>query len=449
MVGTMRGTRPAVALPAAVLLASAAPAAARPVEVSGSLAPRGTVTIAWHGDPARGCAAAGLCGYSGSVTIPADDGNYDFTMAGGRLLDGYVFVESYARQPVVRVKRTEAGAEGGACVDTMSGTAIDLNTARAGRNRLRLSLDEEGVSPGRCAGPELTGLLTKLPHRTRTLSRLVAGRARVADFSGDATFSRGRFSGTIHSTLRVGFRKGDAGVYESGPPGGRSRRRRIRVADVHAVYRVVTLEGAISTSFVGLTDPPCADLDACGVSGSSRWAVRSAHGRFAFDATARARRGDRGVRGAVAAVRRGPARVFGDGDLSRSVGTTTADVSRAGGGGACHDRASASSPGVSVYNEPRTRLRFEFAGEDAAPSPTDLLRTGCPGPREEDVLGFGSPAAGSVSMQAFGRQTITTRMRDSGRFERSAYSGTHSSDLTLGLRLVSIHASYRRARGIE
>jgi hypothetical protein len=52
-------------------------------------------------------------------------------------------------------------------------------------------------------------------------------------------------------------------------------------------------------------------------------------------------------------------------------------------------------------------------------------------------------------MQAFGRQTITTRMRDSGRFERSAYSGTHSSDLTLGLRLVSIHASYRRARGIE
>jgi hypothetical protein len=448
MVGTMRGTRPAVALSAAVLLASAAPAAARLVEVSGPLAARGTVTIAWHGDPARGCAAAGLCGYSGSVTLRPDEGDYVFTMAGGRLLDSYAFIESYTGAPIVRVARTEPGTDGGACVDSMSGTSIDLNIARAGRNRLRLGLDEEGLSAGRCAGPDLGGLLTKLPHRTRTLSRIVAGRARVADFSGDAAFSKGRFSGTIRSTLRVGFRKGDAGTPDFGSPRAPSRRRLVRVADVHAVYRVVTLEGAVSTSFAGLTDPPCADLDACGVSGSSSWAVRSGRGRFAFDATARARRGDRGVHGALAAVRRGPASVFGDGDLSRSVGTTTADVSRAGGT-ACHDTVRAFSAGVSAYNEPRTRLRFEFAGEDAAPSPTDLLRTGCPGPREEDVLGFGSPAAGSVSMQAFGRQAVTARMRGSGRFERSAYSGTHSSDLTLGLRLVSIHASYRRARGIE
>lgn len=444
----MRGIRLGAMAAAGALLLAAAPAGARQVEVAGSLAPKGVVTIAWHGDPARGCAAAGLCGYSGSVTMLANDGYYDFTLAGRRLLDSYAFIESYDRQPIVRVKRTEAGAEGGACVDTLSGTAIDLNTARAGRNRLRLSLDEEGISPGRCAGPELAGLLTKLPHRTRALSRIVAGRARVADFSGDVAFSQGRFAGTIHSTLRVGFRKGDAGTFESRPPRAPGGRRLIRVADVHAVYRVASLTGGISTSFGGLTDPPCADLDACGLSGSSSWAVSSAHGSFAFEAVARARRGDRGLRGALAAVRRGPASVYGEADLSRNLGTTTADLRRADGGAGCHDTASASSPGVAAYNEPATRLTFEFAGEDAFPSRTDLVRTGCPGPREDDVLGLGAPAAGSVSMKVFGRKTMKARMRGSGRYERKAYAGTQSTDLTLGLRLVSIHASYRRARGI-
>lgn len=447
MVGTMRGTWPAAGASAAAFFALASPAGARSVEVAGSLVPSGAVTIAWHGDPSRGCAAAGLCGYSGSLTVRPDEGDYDFTLAGGRLRDSYAFLDSYEGQPIVRVRRREAGTDGGACVDTLTGWAIDMNAARAGGDRVRFALDEEGLSPGRCAGPALPGLLSKLPRRMRTVSRIAAGRARAADFSGDVPFSKGRFSGTIHSTLRVGFRNGDGGAFEGGPPRRPGRPGKTRVADVHAVYRVASFTGAVSTSFGALTDPPCADLDACGVAGSSRWAVSSAAGRVVLDATARARRADRGVRGALAAVRRGPASVYGDGNLARNFGTITADVSRDGGAD-CHDTASASSPGVAALNEPAKRLTFEFAGEDAYPSPDDLLRTGCPGPREEDVLGFATPAAGSVPLKAFGTRTIGVRMRDSGRFERSGYSGTHSIDLRLGLRLVSIHASYRRARGI-
>src|SRR4051794_18886555 len=111
MVGTMRGTRPVVALPVAALLAWAAPATAGQIEVSGSVVPRGALTTAWHRDPARGCGAAGLCGYSGSVTVQPDEGNYGIPAAGGRLLDGFASSESYKRPPIDRGRRAEAGTE--------------------------------------------------------------------------------------------------------------------------------------------------------------------------------------------------------------------------------------------------------------------------------------------------------------------------------------------------
>jgi hypothetical protein len=433
----------------AAALFVAAPASAREIELSGGLFARGAITIAWHGDPARGCAAAGLCGYSGSLSVRPDDGQYYFTLAGGRLRDSYSSLDVFSIQPVVRVKRTEDGNEAGACVDVPASSTIDLTTARAGRNRVRLGVDEEGLSPGHCAGPDLSNLLTKLPRRTRSLSRIIAGRARGADFSGRVPFSKGRFSGTIHSTLRLGFGKGDPGTVTrtvGRPP--RDRRPLVRVVDVRAVYRVASFAGALTTSFGALTDPPCAELDACGVSGSSRWTVNSGRGVVAIDAVARARRTDRGLRGALAAVRRGPASVFGEGDLSRNVGTISADISRAGGAD-CHDTASAGSPGVVVLNVPAKRLTFELAGEDAFPAVVDLVRTGCPGPREEDALGPDVPAQGSVSLSAFGQSSIAGRMRGSGQFSAKGYSGTSSVDVTLTLRRVSIHAAYRRARGIE
>jgi len=97
---------------------------------------------------------------------------------------------------------------------------------------------------------------------------------------------------------------------------------------------------------------------------------------------------------------------------------------------------------------PARRLSFEFGGEDTYPSDVDLLRTGCPGPRDEDVLGLRNPAAGSVPLAALGRSSIDVRMRGSGHFRAAGYSGTRSADVALGLRRLSLRAVYRRARGI-
>src|SRR4051794_1815341 len=98
MASTMRGIALGAMVGAAALFA-VAPAHAREVELSGDLFGSGGITISWHGDPARGCAAAGLCGYSGSVNVRPDDGQYDFTLAGGRLRDSYSFLDVYSRRP--------------------------------------------------------------------------------------------------------------------------------------------------------------------------------------------------------------------------------------------------------------------------------------------------------------------------------------------------------------
>jgi hypothetical protein len=444
MVYTMRGIAIGAMAGAAALVA-AAPADARAVGASGNLVSRGGITVAWHGDPARGCAAAGLCGYSGSVEIRPDQGQYDFVLKGRRLAESYSFLDLYSTPPVIRVKRTDAAGEDGACVDQPLASDFGLTAANAGHGQVRFGLAVPDLSTARCAGPDLSSLVARLPRRTRSLSRLTK-RGAFVDFSGQVPFTAGRFRGTVRSTLRLRFSRSAPDVSSHSVPRPPDRRPRVRIVQLHARYRVTRVEGSLSGSFAALTDPPCADLDACGVSGTVTWAVSSNRGIFAIDAFARARRTDHGVRGALAAIRRGRGIVYGDGDLARDFGTTTADVSRSGGT-PCHDTAGASAPGLAVTDAASRRLTFELGGEDAFFASADLMRTGCPGPRDEDVLGVHRLAAGSLPIGVLADRSFGVRMRGSGRFASHGYSGTRSADFTLGLLRTSVRATYRRARG--
>jgi hypothetical protein len=146
-------------------------------------------------------------------------------------------------------------------------------------------------------------------------------------------------------------------------------------------------------------------------------------------------------------VRRRGAYVFGDADLSRDLGTTTVDLSRPNGV-ACHDSASAASPGLSAYNGSARRFTFELGGEDSFPTSVDLIRAGCPGPRDADALGFQPVASGSVPLRMLGRRAFTVGLHDAWDFSSNGYSGRNTSRFRLDLRRISMHASYRRARGI-
>src|SRR3954453_17793548 len=100
----MRGMAFGATLVAAVLT-TAAPAVARDELYSTSLRVTGSVTLSWHGDPARGCAEAGLCAYRGAAPVgPGSFGNRKLVTRGGRAVDGFTSA-SLDESPVVRVLR--------------------------------------------------------------------------------------------------------------------------------------------------------------------------------------------------------------------------------------------------------------------------------------------------------------------------------------------------------
>src|SRR5204863_9751716 len=172
------------AIAATGALLAATPANAHTTELLGDISATGGVTVTWHGDPARGCAAAGLCGYSGSAGLQPVYGSYDFFLAGGRRLrDSFSYLDTSL--DVTRVKRVDGSGEG-ACVDAPD-LSLYLTTARAGAGRGRLGFDGDGLSPGRCAGPDIQNVLALLPRHAISLSRLKK-RSLSVDMSGRASF---------------------------------------------------------------------------------------------------------------------------------------------------------------------------------------------------------------------------------------------------------------------
>jgi hypothetical protein len=262
-------------------------------------------------------------------------------------------------------------------------------------------------------------------------------------------FKSGHFSGVVRSTLRLRLgRAGTGGTDIIYPPRRppRDHRKRVRIVHLHTVYRVQRFAGALTASFGGLADPACTDFDACGLRGSSSWSLDSGRGTFVFDAYARARRSDRGLRGAFRAIGRGRAFAEGDGYPGRAFGHTVVDLTRPDGA-PCHDTTRVSSAGFSAYTIRAGRVHLELGGDANVLAGGELLRTGCPGPRDEDILGPDVIATGSMPAASLARRSITTRLGDRRAFEGHGYSGTENAGFTVELRRASARAKYLRVRG--
>jgi hypothetical protein len=432
--------RVAAGLGACVLVcvcAFAQPAAAA-TSVSAPLSFNGTVAASWHGDPARGCAEAGLCGYRGAVTVGSPtDGQFQIEGRHGHPR----FVLAYANlgtSAVVRVAH-----EQDACVDVAPVQELDaFGVVRNGRVRFELST--YGLSAARCAGPDASEFVERLPHRTVSLARLRRG-ALTLDFSGRVPYGSGRFSGTIRSTLRMRIGRLVVHHFRGGfPSGARPPVHPFRVVRIHAAYRVAGFQGSVRSSFRGASKPFCVTVDSCGSTGTSGWAIFSvAGGTLHFEAEARARPSDRGVRGALAAIERADG--FVDGytfaSLRHAVGESTADV-RLADGSRCHDASRAASPGIFAESSGR---RIEFAlGGDGDLSALDLLRVGCPGPLGSDIFAERPLASGSVPPSALLRRRLAVSLTSHGKFHGFGYSGTRRARFGLRLRRVAVRATYRQ-----
>ncbi|MEA2423080.1 MAG: hypothetical protein QOF55_2179, partial [Thermoleophilaceae bacterium] len=424
------------ALVCAVALTAAAPAVAAPGRLASTLTVTGSVTIAWHGDPARGCAGAGLCGYRGSLGARPDRfGQLTTLLRHGRPAEGEGYLD-LIEAPVTRVRRVEEAGDGGACADLARSSALYVTMTRRADGRLRLRLDADGLSPGRCAGPDLTHAMAGLRGTTISTARLLRGG--TVDMSSHAPLASGRFSGTVASTvrLRLGHARPqtDHTFTDFGQGVQEQKRRSPQVVHLHATYRVTRLTGKLATSFGGLAAPLCATVDGCGVSGASSWAILSAGGSVELDAFTLAPPRDRSLRGAIDAIGKRGGLAFAAGRFRHALGTTAAHVTRPDGV-ACNDAQRVPAPGLSSPVNARS-FQLDLGGEQAEPGEGDVVRAGCPGPAQQDVLGTRPLATASLPLRALLYRRVQIEMSGAGRFGDDAYAGTRGAHFTLTLRRV-------------
>jgi hypothetical protein len=189
-----RGFAGTLAVAVAVTLALPAHALAEE-----SLTTTGSITYTWQGNPARGCAQAGLCGVRGELILQPQADTSANAFRG--TIDLPIF------SPTLTVRAT---GPGGVCVDVPTNPAgSDLFIPRRRHGGL-VGRIEPPLSSSRCAGPSAQDL-ARLTFRVRRSG----GRRPSYDVRGRRSFVAGPFTGTLVSTLVLRPSKGGGGTSSS------------------------------------------------------------------------------------------------------------------------------------------------------------------------------------------------------------------------------------------
>ena len=347
----------------------------------------GALTVSWQGDPARGCAEAGVCDLAGSFTTRADPEQGSSVSSG----PSESHIDVSFEPPTVRVLRGPATDPLGACTDGVGGHAIQL---RRSRGRVRLAPEmfgyDEALGSGRCAGPLPDDVAAALPSARLPPRALRTGR--LLDFRARRPLAAGPFSGEVRSTLRVRVRQRRVADGEEGDGewaterlGPSERIRWVRRTRLELEFRVAEVAGSLTTAFRG-ADPGCLAFDACDLDGRIELRPRLGEEPTTLEVVATgplvARRGqaDR----ALAALRDGRLRLDYASAEESLPAALSADVGRLDGP-RCRDGRDVALPALTVEETPAgTQLQV---GSESYGDSEDVLRTRCPGPTRTDVTG--------------------------------------------------------------
>jgi hypothetical protein len=427
----------AVATVLAVGLLAAAPSAlarghSRTTNVR--LAASGSLTVVWHGDRAGGCAAAGLCGYGGSISYGRmSEAFLDlFTRAGSA---PEVFADAgMDDRTVVRVRREVAGGPPVVCVDSSEPAFFNIDVERAYAGRYRLSLVPDVIplptGSGQCAGPRLEDFTGSLPSTVFKLPRLERVGTKLS-LAGRFPFTAGPLRGEVISTLALRTKHASGhDIPDVRPPRGRSH---TRVLEVDMRYEVARAAGEVAADFRAVDAPICSVLDACGASGRQTYTVASTRG--VLEATGYAPAPKHGVPTLKAALRTVLRRGYlsGEGRLARGSGETNNVLFR-GGGETCRDRLLPAGPPLTVYAEGGVLSLILGTDDPDLASVPNVLRGRCPGPTQDQVLAGGAPLASrNLPARALGGRSIHATLAGAGRFAAGAYRGRRAARVELDL----------------
>lgn len=427
-----------------VAIDSGAPARTTSIE----LHQRGSVAVDFHGDNDR-CAAAGVCGVSGTVVWTAPrEGELELSepVRGGTpeayLVPGIALFAN--DEPVVQVERRLPDGSVRTCADAavgandlvelpVTGTTIHVGLAGTG--------DDADLVRSRCIGPLWDDVRAALPSVAIDASELRDRRAPI-DLSGRGTFTSGGLSGRVSSSLVLTPKR----VTHEGPRRARrgTRHHSERVHRRHRVavrWRIESVTGRIGMAFAGAPDDPlCGPLDACGSRGSVELRFRGASGSATLAADAPAQRRLRDLQAAVGLRRgghRGGLHARGYGSW-RATGMSHVTLAREGGMPACSSTAPLASGSLDLRVR-GGRLAVRYGGPQFGLA-ADPLRSRCGGPVVADLPH--ALAAGSVPLSALLQRRVTLHLSRGAPFTGQGWSGsTGPVDVTIVLRRTSVRTS--------
>jgi len=435
---------------AAALFVWAPGAWARSSAKEGDLEGRATgeITVTWHGDPARGCAAAGVCGLSGSIVLHPDLVDiFGAFRPDGRFYPGEATL--YATAPaVVRTRRADSSS---VCLDLVDaqGAALSPTEQPGGRYTFDVSTAHsftDGLTTGRCAGPKDKQLETVFPSGILQ-APLKGHRSRLFDLTGRKSFAAGPFSGEMVSTVATRvwpYLYGDESDDSSSD--GSSRTRTLRLLGIAFDYRVESMSGSLLTAFNGSARPFCVPFDSCDMSGTSSYSTSITHGDLGVAGLRVLRRGEKATRrSAMRELRTGRLGISGDSVLPEGALAKIASNVRYADGTSCADSGETSQLAGLTVAHARRAVHFVLGAEDYERG--TLLRSNCQGPVDEDVIGSTTTfASGSVPVSALGAKSLDVKLAAAGRFSTGAFTGARSGEIALHLVLRSIHFRVERVK---
>lgn len=364
------------------------------------VAASGQLVVTFRGDDGAGCAALGVCGYSGTVIVRPGDGTISvlkYRQHGRIAYQAALLLGGGAQETetLAEVARSAGGGQAGLCADVEKPFAEPAITFAGSVATLSLLQPGGTLLTTRCAGPLDRDVIPVAPQVSIPRSALLRGHRQLS-LSGDGSIVQGGFSDRVSSTIVLHLGKPSRVRLgrTSFPRGINTKRTRL----VTQKLKLIRAAGTLRALVHGTPDANvCVLLDSCGLAGTITLAPRPVQATGELIATGTATRPYRDFLAALGRSTAGDPRGIGVvGDIGWNTGgSIISDLTQSG---TCVDTEQLGGGGIGL------QLRGDaLIASYTVASP----RTRCPGP----LLGSNkSLAAGKLARRQLVHHTFTIQV---------------------------------------